>query len=101
MKSNVVISMMPVWGNIETANAITGVPVNRIRQLFNIGKIRARKMGTSDVSTTVFRIQDILDVLEEDFPPPGKYKLRDDPLPLKLASASNSPYNQDENQEKE
>lgn len=72
---NSVLSVRPVWARIATVQAITGVPDNALRRLFNDGVVRARKIDPAKVnSACVFRVDDVLDWLEEAAPPP-KFKL--------------------------
>lgn len=75
MKETIVIKVMPVWAPIRVVHALTGLPVNKIRALTNEGKIRARKLGASDTSACLFRVQDAVDAIEEEYPAPATFKL--------------------------
>ena len=75
MKTTVIVQVLPVWAQINIVQALSGLPVNKIRALTNDGKIRARKLGDSDVSGCLFRVQDAIDAVEEQFTAPGKFQL--------------------------
>lgn len=75
MKVTTIVQVMPVWAQIKIVQALTGLPINKIRKLTNEGRIRARKLGSSDTSGCLFRVQDALDSIEEDFPSPDPFKL--------------------------
>jgi hypothetical protein len=68
--------MRPVWGRIATVQALTGVPDNVLRRLYNDGKVRARKIdGTKANSACVYKIEDVLKWLDAEAAKPAKFKL--------------------------
>ncbi len=71
----IVVQVMPVWGRIGAVEALTGCPENVLRRLANEGLVRARKMSDSDNSACVYRVQDVLDWLEDEAPKPQKYRV--------------------------
>ncbi len=75
MKVTAVVQVMPVWAQMKIVVALTGLPTNTVRKLTNEGKVRARKLGSSKVSGCVYRVQDVLDAIEEEFNPPEPFKL--------------------------
>lgn len=70
-----VVSVMPVWARIDTITALTGVPDNTVRRLYNTDKVRAKKCGDTINSACVFRVQDVLDWLDEEATKPEKFQL--------------------------
>ena len=67
----IVLKMEPVWGTAQSVAALYGVPRRRLLSLAKAGTIRARKMSPdSRTSSTVFRMQDVRDWLEQDAPAP-------------------------------
>ena len=68
---NIVLHMEPVWGTAQSVAALYGVPRRRLLSLAKAGTIRARKMSPdSRSSSTVFRMQDVRDWLEQEAPSP-------------------------------
>jgi hypothetical protein len=73
--------LSPVWADIRTASAITGVPDNTIRHLFNMGRVGARQMRDAGMrggrSVAVrFHVPDLLDWVENEAVPPKRYALK-------------------------
>lgn len=76
VKASVAFTALPVWGRLETCMAISGLPDNVIRGLYNTGKIRARKTDPAKAnSACVYRVQDILDWLDTEAASPKKFAL--------------------------
>ena len=75
LKAAAVVSVMPVWARIDTITALTGVPDNTVRRLYNTDKVRAKKCGDTINSACVFRVQDVLDWLDEEAVKPEKFQL--------------------------
>lgn len=74
-KPSAVVNVMPVWARIDTITALTGVPDNTVRRLYNSDKVRAKKCGDTINSACVFRVQDVLDWLDEEAVKPEKFQL--------------------------
>ena len=67
----IVLKMEPVWGTAQSVAALYGVPRRRLLSLAKAGTIRARKMSPdSRSSSTVFRMQDVREWLEQEAPAP-------------------------------
>ncbi len=67
----IVLKMEPVWGTAQSVAALYGVPRRRLLSLAKAGTIRARKMSPdSRSSSTVFRMQDVREWLEQEAPSP-------------------------------
>lgn len=80
IKAAALVQVMPVWGRLETCMALSGLPENIIRELYNDGKIRARKtVPDKPNSACVFRLQDIFEWLEEEAAEPPQFRLPGDP----------------------
>lgn len=76
VKASVVVNVAPIWARLETCMALSGLPDNVVRGLYNDGKIRARKVDPKKRnSACVYRLQDILDWLDEDAASPDKFAL--------------------------
>jgi hypothetical protein len=68
------VTCVPVWAQQGVVKALTGVPDNVLRRLSNEGRVRAKKMDAAKAnSATVFRVQDVLDWLEEEAPAAPRY----------------------------
>lgn len=75
-RENVIVQVMPVWGRADTVVALTGVPENVIKKLYNDGEVRARKMDPDKAkSAVVFKVQDVLDWLDNHAGKPSAYVL--------------------------
>ncbi len=67
----IVLKMEPVWGTAQSVAALYGVPRRRLLSLAKAGTIRARKMSPdSRSSSTVFRMEDVREWLEQEAPTP-------------------------------
>lgn len=76
VKAAVVVNVLPVWARLETCMALSGLPDNVIRGLYNSEKIRARKVDPKKAnSACVYRVQDVLDWLDEEAASPDKFAL--------------------------
>lgn len=74
--ANIVFQAVPDWARIDVVLAHTGVPDNMIRRLYNEGHVRARKMDAKKTnSACVYKMQDVLDWLENEAAHPEKFKL--------------------------
>jgi len=74
------LDLLPVWARMEILFAITGVPDNRVRELYNDRKIRARKLRDVDMPDSpnvavVFNVLDVLEWIEKDAVEPKPYVL--------------------------
>jgi hypothetical protein len=73
-KKTVIVQVMPVWAREDVLAALSGLPSNVIRRLYNEGVIRARKMdATKEKSAVIFRVQDALDWIDESADRPRNY----------------------------
>lgn len=61
-----------IWGTAATCARLCAIDARRLRQLANQGLIRARKLGDTVQSPTVFRISDICEWIEEQ--PQAQFK---------------------------
>lgn len=78
-KTTAKLGVMPVWAKIDAVTALTGVPDNTVRRLYNEGVVRARKTdGAKRNSACVFRLQDVLEWLDEAADEPPKFRLPGD-----------------------
>lgn len=57
-----------IWGTAATVARITAIDCRRLKELANAGVIRARKIGDSVQSPTLYRISDVCDWIEEQAP---------------------------------
>lgn len=65
--SAVIVQVTPIWAREDVVMALTGLPQNAFRRICNEGKVRACKLDPSKPSSAVtFRVQDVLDWLEEN-----------------------------------
>lgn len=77
MTAGIIVNVMPVWARMSVCTALTGIPDNRIRALYNAGKVRAKKIEPEEPnSACVFRVQDCLDWLEEEAKNPKKFQVK-------------------------
>lgn len=83
-----VVTALPVWGRIQIVEALTGLPDGRIRELVNDGLVRARKSGLEKRSACVFRVQDVLDWLENDAVKPDRFRTPADAMTAAEGGAS-------------
>ena len=61
-----VVSVVPVWAPLAVAMVISGMPEHVIRGWSDAGEIRAKKLeGDAQRSRRVYRVQDILEKVEE------------------------------------
>ena len=87
MSAGIIINVMPVWARISVCTALTGIPDNRIRALYNCGKVRAKKIEPEEPnSACVFRVQDCLDWLDEEAKNPKKFSLKQESQAQKVNS---------------
>ena len=75
------IDVMPVWADVRTASAITGVPDNTIRHLYNVGKVGARlmrdkEMGAPKGCAVRFHVADLLAWVRDEALKPKAYALK-------------------------
>ena len=75
------LEAQPVWARMEVMTALTGIPDNTVRHLYNEHKIRARKVRDADMPdgkgvSSVFHVGDALEWLEIDAVPPREYALK-------------------------
>lgn len=76
IKTPAIVNVMPVWARLEICMSLSGLPDNVIRGLYNAEKIRARKVDPEKRnSACVYRVQDILDWVEEEAASPEKFAL--------------------------
>jgi hypothetical protein len=74
--TTITINLEPEWADIDTVTALTGIPDNEIRRLFNDHKIRARKGDPNRPNTwTVFNVRDVKAWLENEASEPNPFKL--------------------------
>lgn len=70
-----VVQVPPVWARADTIKALTGISYWTLVALVNNNKVRARKTGESQNCACVFRVSDVLECLDNDFPPPPPFKM--------------------------
>lgn len=70
------IFIKPVWAQMPIIKALYGLSDNKVRELANAGKVRAKKQDPkAPGSVTVFRCQDVEDWMEEEMPAAPRFKL--------------------------
>jgi hypothetical protein len=70
------IYIKPIWAQMPVVKAMFGLSDNKVRELANAGKVRAKKQDPSKPgSVTVFRCQDVEDWIDEEMPAAPKFKL--------------------------
>lgn len=76
MSETFIVQVRPVWARMQVITALSGLPHNAIRKLFNDHKVRAVKsIADKPNSAVVFNVQDVLDWMdgpEAKSPPPFK-----------------------------
>jgi hypothetical protein len=70
------IFVKPVWAQMSVIKVLYGVSDNRVRQLVNEGRVRAKKENPDQPgSTTIFRCQDVEDYINEEMPDAPRFKV--------------------------
>lgn len=59
------MELQSVWASADHVHAICGVPDGKLRDLAKCGIVRSRKLGDTANCKTVYRVQDVLDWVEE------------------------------------
>lgn len=75
-KTTVIVNVEPKWARIATVQALTGLPDNVIRRLYNEHRIRAKKTEPDKAnSACVFCLQDVYDWIENEAADSPPFKL--------------------------
>ena len=65
MGQRIVVNSTPVWCQRAVVKALTGVPQNILLWLSAAGVVRSRKLDPGVHGTCVYRLQDVIDWLDE------------------------------------
>jgi hypothetical protein len=71
----VVVQVMPVYAQAAVMKAVTGVPKHILYRLANEHRVRARKSDAARNGVCLFRVQDVVDWLNDEAAPAGPFKV--------------------------
>lgn len=54
----------PIWAQAPELQQLTGVPASTIRRMATTGQVRSVKLGRARQATRVYRVSDVLELLD-------------------------------------